>query len=74
MGDISFNILYPKFTHHISTQDTLLPLYIVKSLLDHDINTWGLNKNTNILRKLETNFLLKKLYFLPYKNLFLRAS
>ena len=51
MGDVSFNISYPKFTHHISTQDAALPLYIVKSLLDHDINPWGLNKNkiTNIL-------------------------
>ena len=54
MGDVSFNISYPKFTHHISTQNALSPLYIVKSLLDHYINTRGLNKNkiTNILQKL----------------------
>ena len=54
MGDESFNISYPKFTHHISTQDAVLPLSIVKSLLDHDINIWWLNKNqiTNILQKL----------------------
>ena len=54
MSDASFNISYPKFTHHIFTQDALLPLYIVKSFLDHDINTWGLKKNKiiNILQKL----------------------
>ena len=49
MGDVSFNISYPKFTHHISTQDALLP-----SSLDHDINTRGLYKNKiiNVLQKL----------------------
>ena len=38
----------------LRVNDAFLPLYIVKSLLDHDINTWGLNKNktTNILQKL----------------------
>ena len=64
MGDVSFNTSYPKFTHHISTQDALLPLYIVKSPLDHDINTWGLIKD-NIINILQPvyEFSLKKVVF-----------